>query len=347
VAIHGCLKEPDTKQNTADSRSGFQLPEELLPNILRFVDIQQRMRNTALVCKAWRAAANAATTCLSITIRDRYIEHLNSGAPRLYFWTERREALEAWLSRDSNAQNVTSICVEAADAVLQAELDRGFVPKIRLQRQQLPHLHTLKLSGCCLGIKLEPATVGVPAAARGRRRKSSSINSQAAPLAPLAGTLTALELRNVTFGSGFSNTFPADNEDNDDEGVLSHLSVLTSLQRLRISEAFTVGRHTPKGVGLALCKLPQLTHLLLDTLEDSDDALELTAAAGALQQLQELELRYDGAYAGYRRHLGTHLPCSITSLKVIACCAARSKEWPTSMQINVIAKVSMVVHGDR
>jgi hypothetical protein len=322
VVIDGCLQEPDTKQNIADSGSGFQLPEELLPNILRFVDIQQRMHSAALVCKAWRAAANTATTCVSITIRDRYIEDLSSGAPRLYFWTERREALEAWLSRDSNAQNVTSICVEAADTVLQAELDRGFVPNVRLQPQQLPHLHTLS---CCLGIKLEPATVGVSAAARGRRRKSSSINSQAAPLAPLAGTLTALELRNVTFGSGFGNTFPAD------EGVLSHLGVLTSLQRLRISEAFTVGRHTPEGVGVALCKLPQLTHLLLDNLEDGDDAFEMTAAAGALEQLRELELRYDGAYAGYRRHLGTHLPSSITLLKVSICCKGNPcivKEWP-------------------
>jgi hypothetical protein len=82
---------------------------------------------------------------------------------------------------------------------------------------------------------------------------------------------------------------------------------------------------------VALCKLPQLTHLLLDNLEDGDDAFEMTAAAGALEQLRELELRYDGAYAGYRRHLGTHLPSSITLLKVSICCKGDPcivKEWP-------------------
>jgi hypothetical protein len=124
--------------------------------------------------------------------------------------------------------------------------------------------------------------------------------------------------------------FPADEHHDADQGVLSHLAVLTSLQRLRIREAFTVGRCTRKGVGVALCNLPQLTHLLLDNLEDSDEAFEIAAAAGALQQLQELELRYDGAYAGYRRHLGTHLPCSITSLKVIVShsSAVQREEWP-------------------
>jgi hypothetical protein len=318
VVHHVCLQEPNTKQNITCSVSGFQLPEELLPNLLCFLDIQQRMRSAALV---WHAAANAATTCVSVTIAesDIRVEDPPSGAPQLYRWGAKHDALAAWLSRDHNAQNVTSICVEAADSVLQAEVDSEFVPSLVLQPMQLPHLRSLNLSGCCLHIKLATAAAAAAhlPAPRGRRRKScskaSSSAGPAAALDPLAGMLTALELRNVRFV-----TFPADEHAH--EGVLSHLAVLTSLQRLRIREAFTVGRHTPEGVGVALCNLPQLTHLLLDNLEDSDEAFEMAAAAGALQQLKELELRYGGPYATCKRHLGTHLPCSITSLKVRLCC---------------------------
>jgi hypothetical protein len=75
----------------------IMLPPELLQRILQFVPQRQRLTKLAIVCKAWAAAAVAATTTISITER----------------WLH--PSLEVWLQKHGTGVGQLDICLAEQD----------------------------------------------------------------------------------------------------------------------------------------------------------------------------------------------------------------------------------------
>jgi hypothetical protein len=192
--------------STAGQRSTVpQLPVELLSQVLRHVDLQQRLGSCSLVCKAWRAAAAAATSKVSLKLNT--FEQPKAILAR---------SLGQWLGVHGAA--VTHLSVTDAHP-------HPFAP-FQLPCTVLTQLQELKIHSCQLQ---EPGSSSVSVnAAHGQQQhltahqspsflsSSSSSTSGQHSLACMTN-LTALLLDNVKYGLS---------------DAVSGLSELTGLQQL-------------------------------------------------------------------------------------------------------------------
>jgi hypothetical protein len=257
-----------------------QLPEELVAHVLRRVELQQRLGSCSLICKAWRAAAVAATSNVRMSSSSQPLP------------VSRFQSLELWLSHH-------------AAAVTQLEVDnRGRVAGLPYIRQvlqlpfaQLQRLQDLTVLRCNLQQEQQQQQQQLSGAQRTRGSSSSSIGQLS--LSCLT-SLTALQLSSVRCSG------------------LGGLSAVTGLQALRLANIYTVSSAAEQKQQLridilqSLRRLTQLTQLVLQ-----DDLLPPGAAApfSCLQQLQELTMNGDVTSA--ETLLG--LPQSLTTLHFTWC----------------------------
>jgi hypothetical protein len=88
-----CLQE-------AASAAEVPLPLELLSHVLRHVALHDRLGPCSLVCKAWQAAAAAATHSVNMRLRTR-----GNRPDRIY----QVESLKQWLCKHGGAVTHLSI----------------------------------------------------------------------------------------------------------------------------------------------------------------------------------------------------------------------------------------------
>jgi hypothetical protein len=113
----------------AEHSSVPQLPQELVSQVLRNVGVRRRLASCSLVCKAWRAAAAAATSRVSLCL-ERF--ELNLG-PAV-------DSLGQWLA--AHGAGVTNIRIfgDASTSDVAVQL-----PYPTLTQLQQLHIHN-----CCL-----------------------------------------------------------------------------------------------------------------------------------------------------------------------------------------------------
>jgi hypothetical protein len=267
-----------------------QLPYDLLVYVLSCVERQQRLGSCSLVCRAWRDAAAAATTHVSITMPQA------GSAPSQ---TAQCCSFNLWLSK--HGRQVDSLAVELANAEKYFHVDKAPArPGLQLPCLLLRQLQQLSVTG----MLLLPLTAVEKAAAasnasrskksikrslrrqRSRASRRGSLQLQAGLVGPafLSGlsTLTRLQLDRCTL-SGWADG-------------LAGLSLLTQLQQLQL-QRICVASHTNTQdniektcaeLGVALSHLLQLTSLELDPAGLPAAALH---GLGQLQQLRELRLQ--------------------------------------------------------
>jgi hypothetical protein len=188
----------------------------VLPQLLRHVDLRQRLGSCSLVCKSWRAGAAAATSMVSVLIKY----DIEAGRSR------RADSLAQWL-------NAHGAAVTHIDVV--SELF-GSVP-LQLPWATLTQLQHMHLSGCVLeeqpkcssgSSKAEPAlwqqqhpaSQQVSSCANSSSSSSHSSASSQPSLACLT-SLTVLALSDIMCGLS--------------DGVAG-LSALTGLQQLQLGQ---------------------------------------------------------------------------------------------------------------
>jgi hypothetical protein len=283
--------------------SSFPLSTPLLVHVLGFLQLPQRLGSAALVCKAWREAANAATTSISHTFNW---ENFAASQRQLH-------SIPAWLARGT-AQHVTALHLDSMSGMLGDEED---LAQVFLPLQQLCKLRSLKL----LTVELLKEQL------QGHSRTAciisiSSSSSNANPLAGISSSLTALELADVQLNS-FSST----------QELFCCMSSLSKLQRLELDgvrvqpqddvelDSFTESCSGEPTLADALRQMPQLTRLSLAHHWECQLGYEvipglLGAALAGLQQLQELELSGFRVAEARPRTLFKQLPASLTKLQV-------------------------------
>jgi hypothetical protein len=94
-AVPGC---PQMRDSTLP-----QLPGELVTQMLRHVDQCQRLTSCNLVCKAWQAAAVAASSDVRVASNSRHFSALSLGSFRQ--WLRKHAAAVAQLEVDSTCQS--------------------------------------------------------------------------------------------------------------------------------------------------------------------------------------------------------------------------------------------------
>jgi hypothetical protein len=159
---------------------------DVLVLVLQHVPLSERMQSCALTCRSWHAAANQATT--SIT---------RSAEPEQQLQLAYRVAwsLPGWLFSHGNSLHID------------VGFSREWQVHMRLPLQQLPQLKHLHLSlhgnNTC------------------NRNRNTTTSSSSTLLAPLAGSLTALELQHCTLQASVAE--------------LAVITVLTGLHRLHLA----------------------------------------------------------------------------------------------------------------
>jgi hypothetical protein len=123
-----CLQDVDACQIATPS----QLPEHVVAQVLRHVDLQQRLAFCSLVCRAWRAAAAAATSGVAV--------NTNKDGSQL-----KLQRLEQWLITHGAA--VTQLTVEHAYQLMDRLSTKA---ELRLPFASLSRLQGLQLHGCQL-----------------------------------------------------------------------------------------------------------------------------------------------------------------------------------------------------
>lgn len=257
------------------------LPPAALAHVLQRVDVRQRLDACARVCKAWNAAAVAAT---------RKVELLGCTQHKC-------TALEPWLrTKAQSLQPLDSITISArfdsrilaADAWVNTPDSTWRMPELLLPYQQLPGLTklVLKLIKCPLAAAAAAASHQLP---RPGSISTSTSTGNKAPATFLAA-LTALKELSIT-----DCVIPLDG-----------LPALTGLESLQLSQGWgaPLGASTPRGTpaaaapaaasvisgstaGAALPSLARLTHL---ALAGSCCAPEAFLHLHCLELLQELIL---------------------------------------------------------
>jgi hypothetical protein len=281
-----------SSKNSSDDSSSFPLPTQLLVHVLSHLQLPQRLGSAALVCKAWREAANAATTSISHTFNwnmpDASQRQLSS--------------IPTWLERGT-AQHITAIDLDSGWG--EDEYDMGLV---LLPLQKLCKLRSLRF----VGIELEQPLDYSSAAC-------SSSNARLNPLAGICNSLTALDLSDVQLNS-FSST----------QELFRSMASLSKLQRLEL-DGVRVQRQqeaveTDSGSGRltladALCRMPQLTRLKLSQsyaceLGYQNHPAAIGTALAGLQQLQDLQVHGFDAAETEPQALFRQLPAILTKLQV-------------------------------
>jgi hypothetical protein len=248
------------------------LPDDILPNVLRFVDLQQRLGRCARVSHTWQAAAAAATTELHCAIEVQRYDPLMP--------------MRKWLSR-YGAKRVQSIDLFLSDNYS----SREFEADIKLPFAQLQQLCSLSLSsissrppnlqcwdGQQAGSSTSSSQSGVivcyQAGRNGSRRGiAGSDDSQPEsddeahnPFEHVSSTLTSLKLHDIELDWRFHAGWCC-------------LAALTALQQLHLRQA----EYACTEGNLAEV-LPQLTRLTKLHLEWTLDG-KLRAALGLLPLL--------------------------------------------------------------
>jgi hypothetical protein len=101
--------------NTSIGSRAFPVPAALLAHVLSYVPLSQRLGRAALVCRAWHAAADAAST--SITHSFKWYDP-DAGAAEA-------TSIEAWLRRGA-AQHITALALDGIQDLVEEEDDKIF-----------------------------------------------------------------------------------------------------------------------------------------------------------------------------------------------------------------------------
>ncbi|WIA39062.1 hypothetical protein OEZ86_005206 [Tetradesmus obliquus] len=320
---------PSTKNTACSGRvaSCFTLPTPMLVHVLNYLQPAQRLGKAALVCRAWREAANAATSSIAFTFKWAD-----------YDASKRQLAsMTAWLERGA-AQQVTSINLDYGWGE-----DEDVCLEVSLPLQQLCKLRSLRLIS--FDLLEEPPLCS----------SSSSSIAGINPLAAMSSSLTALELYDVTLPS--FNSMPE---------LFRCMASLSQLQRLELtsvrvepptysfaelmsnrrrgscSSAYTYT------LADALCQMPQLTRLQLDVqtecqLHWKHSPGPMGAAIAGLQQLQQLELSTLDVPKAEPHTLFMQLPASITLLHVgRACVTFTPAETPCLARLTALRDLKLM-----
>jgi hypothetical protein len=265
------------------------LPDDILPNVLQFVDLQQRLGSCARVSHLWQAAAAAGTVDIHCTLKQQQ----DPLAP-----------LRSWLS-NYGAKHVHSI-----------DLSFSWGANILLPLQQLQQLRSLSLAGeygnrallqCWEGQHVgssssSSTTVAInnkqaiqSATQRSDEGNFKSHGKEFNPFEYVSSTLTSLKLRDIEVQG-----FPAG---------WHCLEALTAMQHLYLRQTQYI--RTTDDLADTLPHLTSLTQLRLEwKLED-----KLRAVLGQLSFLQDLTLW--GLDIPQDSSTPLSLPCSLTRLELV------------------------------
>jgi hypothetical protein len=253
-------------------QDGFELPPELLRNVLQRVELQQRLGSCSLVCRSWRSAAAAATPDISITLPAK--TDLTLPPP------QRFNSLEAWLRKYGRQASSLAAAWGGGDDAFPPMSLAPKRPGLHLPCQQLGQLLTFSARDMMLlpDAAATAAAAATPEACMHTAEASSSSaalgETQPAPSPQfLSGlsSLASLQLKRCSI-SGWA-------------GGLGGLSLLTQLQHLQLAQDAVQFDVELAGV---LSHLVQLTYLAISGSAPA-------AALEGLDQLQQLrELRLQG-----------------------------------------------------
>jgi hypothetical protein len=321
-----------------------ELPSELLANVLRRVDLQQRITTCTLVCRSWRTAAAAVTTDISIwpyvPAKDKNTRDLDEKdaqqqpPPQL-------KSLLAWLN--THGSFVEGLRIREAgneESCYALAYLAFFRPVLQLPCHQLQQLQRLTVSG----MQLQPDPAAAAAAAVGSRTSISSkrvtrsttrgskscsigtskgsgnsgtaLNQAEPPLLSGLSSLTKLHLERCSI-SGWA-------------GGLAGLQLLTQLQHLQLEDllpavlalhgsSFHVRRNYQPSLELD-CVLPKLTALTHLSLKQNGLKLRDAALLQNLRQLQELQLDN----CSISNKVLAQLPASLRVLSILMPCKSHA-----------------------
>jgi hypothetical protein len=260
-------------------QDGFELPPELLRNVLQHVELQQRLGSCSMVCGSWRSAAAAPTPDISITLPAK--TDLTLPPPHRF------TSLEAWLRKHGGQASSLAAAWGGGDYAFPPMSLAPERPGMNLPCQQLGQLLTFKARDMLL---LPDAAATAAAAATpddcmhtAEASSSSAALGQTQP-APspqfLSGlsSLTSLQLKRCSI-SGWA-------------GGLAGLSLLTQLQHLQLAKDAV---QIDVEVASVLSHLVQLTYLAISASAPAINASPAAALEG-IEQLQQLR-----GYKAFRR----------------------------------------------
>jgi hypothetical protein len=291
----------DSASNTRIGSRDFPLPAALLVHVLSYLPLSQRLGRAALVCRAWRAAADAASTSISHSFKWY---DPDAGAAE-------SASITAWLGRGA-AQHITAL---ALDGLLEQD-DEDSPRDLCLPMQQLSQLRSLQMSSIDL-LRDQPL---------GGSSSSSCSGDMAGPFAAMGSSLTFLELYDMTF-HGYNM-----------QQLFHSMASLSQLQRLELTsvrvepqdgagwkalEMGTVGQ--TYSVADVLRRMPHLTYLHLDEqtecqLQWAHSPAAIGTAVAGLHHLQHLDLCGLELPEGAPHTMFRRLPASITKLHVSMSC---------------------------
>jgi hypothetical protein len=297
-----------------------QLPADLLPNILQYADCRHRLNSCALVGRAWKKAATAASAdiCCTLPYNDK---HTNS--------------LAEWL-QEHGGSTVQSIALTFQKRMH----DYSGSTTIKLPLQQLKQLRSLDVVNRksyhrtqvtvmlqCGAVINSPSYGGTPAgssssgyspagssssgyspAASSNSGSPPAPRSYSAAIVPLEGvssSLTSLKLHSIKLQPSWENSYGC-------------ITALTALQLLDLKQSSDEGPDTTVALTGALPLLTTLTKLQLEW----QISKALKAAVGQLTKLQELRLCHQKQKYGDPHHQAgndgqqLNLPNSLTYLEV-------------------------------
>jgi hypothetical protein len=230
-----------------------QLPEELVAHVLRHVELQQRLGSCSLDCKAWRAAARAATSEVQLVLHGK--------AHRM----GKLQSLGQWLSQHAAA--VTQLEVDNADRAGNAillEEDAWVKHHLQLPYAQLQRLQKLVVLQCTLTCQREGLQ-----SSRSLQQPQQQQQQQQQQLLPVAQRTCAR-----------SSSATATSSSSGSGGSVHSMLYLTSLTSLQLND---VEVESAAGFG-GLSALTGLQELLLEDLDIA--ARSVHDATATQEQLQ-------------------------------------------------------------
>jgi hypothetical protein len=290
-----------------------QLPADLLPSILQYADCSHRLSSCALVARAWKAAATAASKDINLTL-----PYNNRTTGNLAEWLQKHGSVVQSFAVTFNHQNEYGNGTSATT--------------VALPFQQLKHLRNLEVvNGFSAGkssVRLQcfsgTSTQAVlndrtPPGSSSSGSVSAPINdggtgARINPLEYVSCSLTSLKLHCIDFVD-LSVRVP--------EGYYGYngyksMTALTALQLLDFKQRAAEEPATTLALAETLPQLATLTKLHLEW----QFGKKLKAAVGQLTKLQELRLCQQRDNSGDPYYHGGHdghelsLPQSLTHLEV-------------------------------
>jgi hypothetical protein len=300
----------------------YQLSGDLLVKVMSFVERQQRIGTCSLVCHAWRSAAAAATSDISINLRLQDASTQPDG---------RCCALETWVMH--HGEQVRSLQLTCTDIAgwplgLCSPIGTGPTPTLQVH---VPCQHLVQLQRLTIvRAQLQPLTTAgdttaagdfssSSVAARASRSSTKHISTSRSIRAQLRSgpaflsglnSLTMLQLTECSL-AGWAHG-------------LAGVSALTQLQHLHLRELTcddNISRESDaKKISAQLrAALPHMTALTYLCVRKYHLTAALLQGLGHLQQLRELRFKHIQNSRQTSRALNlaiAKLPVSITSLRI-------------------------------